>query len=193
MALNIPLVLTLFRLIVSPLILPLLLVAFLSFDNLFINSLLAVLFLLFGVTDFLDGYLARRFGQETHAGKLLDPIADKFLVYSTLVALLAVHKLFFYWVILLIGRELFVMGLRMIALEHQIQVPVSKAGKLKTMLQILCLAFIIFNPYQAYGYSDAPIFNGIETVLLTTALFLSITSAYDYTMRFVHSAKLKLF
>jgi CDP-diacylglycerol--glycerol-3-phosphate 3-phosphatidyltransferase len=191
--LNIPLALTLFRLIVSPLILPLLLVAFLPFDNLFINSLLAIVFLLFGITDFLDGYLARRFGQETRAGKLLDPIADKFLVYSTLVALLAVHKLFFYWVILFIGRELFVMGLRIIALEHQIQVPVSQAGKIKTMLQILCLAFIIFNPYQAYGYTQAPIFNGVETVLLVTALFLSITSAYDYMMQFIRSANLKLF
>lgn len=190
---NIPLALTLFRLIVSPLILPLLLVAFLPFDNLFINSLLAIVFLLFGITDFLDGYLARRFGQETRAGKLLDPIADKFLVYSTLVALLAVHKLFFYWVILFIGRELFVMGLRIIALEHQIQVPVSQAGKIKTMLQILCLAFIIFNPYQAYGYTQAPIFNGVETVLLVTALFLSITSAYDYMMQFIRSANLKLF
>lgn len=190
---NIPLALTLFRLIVSPLILPLLLVAFLPFDNLFMNSLLAILFLLFGVTDFLDGYLARRFGQETRAGKLLDPIADKFLVYSTLVALLAVHKLFFYWVILFIGRELFVMGLRMIALEHYIQVPVSQTGKLKTMLQIICLGFIIFNPYQLYGFAQAPVFNGIETVLLASALFLSITSAYDYTMQFIQSANLKLF
>jgi CDP-diacylglycerol--glycerol-3-phosphate 3-phosphatidyltransferase len=191
--LNIPLALTLFRLIVSPLILPLFLVAFLPLNNLFVNSLLAILFLFFGITDFLDGYLARRFGQETRAGKLLDPIADKFLVYSTLVALLAVHKLFFYWVILLIGRELFVMGLRMIALEQQIQVPVSQAGKLKTMLQIVCLAFIIFNPYQSYGFSEAPIFNGIETVLLASALFLSITSAYNYMMRFIQSAHLKLF
>lgn len=157
------------------------------------NSLLTILFLLFGVTDFLDGYLARRFGQETRAGKLLDPIADKFLVYSTLVALLAVHKLFFYWVILFIGRELFVMGLRMIALEHYIQVPVSQTGKLKTMLQIICLGFIIFNPYQLYGFAQAPVFNGIETVLLASALFLSITSAYDYTMQFIQSANLKLF
>jgi phosphatidylglycerophosphate synthase len=70
---------------------------------------------------------------------------------------------------------------------------VSQAGKIKTMLQILCLAFIIFNPYQAYGYTQAPIFNGVETVLLVTALFLSITSAYDYMMQFIRSANLKLF
>ncbi len=64
---------------------PLLLITFLPVNRLEINFVLAIIFLGFSVTDFLDGYLARHFHQETALGKLLDPIADKFLVYSTLI------------------------------------------------------------------------------------------------------------
>jgi CDP-diacylglycerol--glycerol-3-phosphate 3-phosphatidyltransferase len=113
--LNLPILLTLSRLILSPLLLPVLLVYLLPFNNIFINSFLGFLFFLFSITDFFDGYFARRYKQETQVGKLLDPIADKFLLYSTLIGLLAADKIFFYWVIIIIGREFFVMGLRQIA------------------------------------------------------------------------------
>ncbi len=134
---NFPTILTLSRLILSPLIMPLLLITFLPVNRLEINFVLAIIFLGFSVTDFLDGYLARHFSQETALGKLLDPIADKFLVYSTLIALVHTHKLYFFWAIIIIGREFFVMGLREIALHHGFNVSVSTAGKLKTVIQIL--------------------------------------------------------
>src|SRR5579871_3122872 len=136
---NIPTILTLTRLILAPLLVPLLLVYLLPYNYFWLNSVLAILFIFFGLTDFFDGYLARKLHQETPLGRVLDPIADKFLVYSTLVALLAVGKIYFYWVIIFIGREFFLMGLRHIALENNVVVHVSSWGKLKTFAQMAVL------------------------------------------------------
>lgn len=195
---NFPTFLTLIRLILSPLVLPLLLVYFLPFNIVWINALLAVLFILFGITDFFDGYLARKRKQVTPLGRVLDPLADKFLVYSTLIALLTVNKIYFYWVVLLIGRELFVVGLRQMALEHAQQacppesqcrgVPVSWLGKCKTVVQLAYLAVAIFNPYQGQGLRGvcAP-WNAAEGLLLAVTLFLSLFSAYRYAMEYVKS------
>ena len=126
---NVPNLLTFIRLVVSPLTLPVLLVYLLPYNILWVNILLAALFLVFSFTDFFDGYLARKWGQETTMGKMLDPIADKFLSASVLIALVASHKLFFYWAVILIGRSLFMMGLRIVSFEHGIPVPVSLWGK----------------------------------------------------------------
>jgi|GEM_PF-343348 cardiolipin synthase len=182
---NLPNWLTIIRLVVSPLVLPLLLVYFLPHNILWLNIGLAFLFVLFGLTDFFDGYLARRYDQETSLGKMLDPIADKFLVYSTLVALLAAGKIFFYWVILFIGREFFVMGLRTIALEHNLSVPVSFLGKMKTFFQMILLTWIIVNPYQNCGLRAYPGWNGGEFFLLVMTLVLTVISAQNYYTAFI--------
>jgi CDP-diacylglycerol--glycerol-3-phosphate 3-phosphatidyltransferase len=174
---NIPTFFTLLRLIVSPILLPFLLVYFLPLNKYGINAVLAGLFLFFSITDLLDGYLARRLGKVTQLGAMLDPIADKFLMYSTLVALLAVHKIFFLWVLILIGREFFVTGLRLIAYEHGIKVNVSWRGKLKTVVQTLYLAVVIASPYHALGSTR---FNQLEHSLLGLTLLLSLWSAYRY-------------
>lgn len=182
---NLPNWLTIIRLVVSPLTLPLLLVYFLPHNIVWINIGLAFLFVLFGLTDFFDGYLARRFDQETSLGKMLDPIADKFLVYSTLVALLAVGKIFFYWVIIFIGREFFVMGLRSVALEHNLSISVSLLGKVKTFFQMVLLTWIIVNPYQKFGLRAYPVWNGGELWLLIITLALSVISAQLYYTAFI--------
>ena len=171
--------LTLFGLIVSPLVLPLLLVHLLPYNSLLINSCLAVLFVLLGLTDFFDGYFARKYNQESTLGRVLDPLADKFLTYSALIALLAAGKIYFYWVIILIGRELFVMGLRHIALEHEFSIFVSKLSKLKTATLMACITMIIINPFQSMGV-HALYWNGIEMGLLLITLLLSILSAEQY-------------
>jgi CDP-diacylglycerol--glycerol-3-phosphate 3-phosphatidyltransferase len=171
--------LTLIRLIGSPLILPFFLVYLLPFNNVVINDFLAFFFLCFGATDFLDGYIARKYGQVTKLGASLDHIADKFLLYSTLIALIVVHKIYFFWAIIWIGREFFILGLRIIALENNVSVEVSSYGKSKTVAQITCLAFIILNPYQNVGMSAAW-WNGIELFLIVIATGLSVFSAYKY-------------
>lgn len=190
-AINLPTLLTLIRLIVSPLFLPLLLVYCLPLNLLWLNLVLGFIFILFGLTDFLDGYLARKYGLETRVGKVLDPIADKFLVYSTLIALLAAEKIFFYWVVLLIGREIFVMGLRQVALENNVTVAVSAVGKFKTALQMLMLTVIIMNPFQDLGTAQAPMWNGLEAGLLFVSIFLSLFSAYQYYKGFIRSIEQK--
>ena len=176
--------LTLFRLVFSPLVIPLLLVYVLPFNLLWLNSVLAIIFGLLSLTDFFDGYLARRYKQETTIGKILDPLADKFLTYATLVGLLAAGKIFFYWVVILIGREFFIVGLRQAALEYDFSITVSHLGKVKTFLLLLTMAVIIINPYQSLGL-QAMYWNGCETILIGLTLFLSILSAYHYYVSFM--------
>jgi len=177
-------ILTFVRLIGSPLILPFFLVYLLPYNVMWLNYSLATLFFLFGLTDFFDGYLARKYQQVTPIGAMLDHVADKFLLYSTLIALVVAHKLYFLWAIIWIGREFFVMTLRQIALENNFSITVSSYGKLKTALQIGCLTFIIANPYHMLGIS-AFYWNGTELLLLLLATALSLISARNYFSAFM--------
>lgn len=183
--LNLPTSLTLIRLIISPLILPLLLVYFLPYNFLPLNIILGLMFVMFGLTDFLDGFLARKYNQETELGRMLDPIADKFLVYSTLIALLALNRIYFYWVVLLIGREFFIMGLRYIALSYRLQLHVSYLAKIKTALQMVLLTVLIINPYHHDGFYTAPWINGTEYCLLLLVLALAYITTKGYYDSFV--------
>lgn len=176
---------TLIRLIASPLILPLLLVYFLPYNNMIINAVLAFLFVALSFTDFLDGYFARKYNQTSQLGAALDHIADKFLTTSTLIALLTVHKIYFFWVIIFIGRDLFIMGLRLIALEHGFTVPVGYIGKLKTASMMALITWIILNPYQQDPGSTGHIWQQIELILLATSILLTLLSAYGYIRVFI--------
>lgn len=176
---NFPTILTLIRLILSPVLMPLLIAVYLPANNLAINGAVALVFIFFALTDFFDGYLARSHRKTTQLGRLLDPAADKFLVFSTLVALVSIHKIFFYWAIILIGREIFIMSLREISLEYGFSVRVAFLGKLKMAIHMVFISFVILNPAQAFG-RQAPAWNGIELFLLINALFFSILSAFYY-------------
>lgn len=182
--LSLPMLLTFIRLIGSPIILPFFLVYLLPYNLFWLNCSLATLFLLFGLTDFFDGYLARKYHQVTQKGAMLDHVADKFLLYSTLIALVAAHKLYFFWAIIWIGREFFIMALRHIALENNFSIAVSSYGKLKTVAQISCLAFVILNPHHAC-YVSLFTWNITELILLLLATALSVGSAYNYFSLFI--------
>jgi CDP-diacylglycerol--glycerol-3-phosphate 3-phosphatidyltransferase len=184
MPVNTPTILTLFRLIVSPILLPALLIYLLPLNVLLINAALAAVFMLLSLTDFLDGYLARSRGQSTLFGKVFDPIADKFLIYATLIALLVVKKIFFVWVIIFIGREFFVLGLRILALEHKFSLPEVWLSKMKTFAQMMYLAVAIANPYHDFTV-QASLFNQVEQGLLAAALVLTVWTAYRYYRAFV--------
>jgi CDP-diacylglycerol--glycerol-3-phosphate 3-phosphatidyltransferase len=181
---SLPVQLTLIRLIGSPFILPFLIVYLLPYNNIWLNGLVTTIFLLFGLTDFFDGYFARKNKEVTVLGGMFDHIADKFLLYSTLVSLVAAHKLYFFWAIVWIGREFFIMALRQIALENSFSITVSSWGKLKTVVQIVCLALVIANPYQVLGVY-APWWNGSELLSLIIATILSVVSAYNYAFVFM--------
>lgn len=182
-SLNLPNFLTLFRLLVSPIILPVLLVYYLPKNIYSLNITFAIIFLLISLTDFLDGYLARKYHIVTKFGQALDPIADKFLICFTLISLLAIGKIFFLWVILLIGREFFVMGLRQIALENNFFVPVSMLAKLKMNFQVLMIVIIIMNPDHYLSISQSG-WNIAEIVLILITIFLSLFSALQYYLAF---------
>ena len=134
-------------------------------------------------------FLARKYNQITVLGSLLDPIADKFLLFSTLVTLVSVGKVFFYWAILFIAREFFIMGLRQISLMQGFKIPVVFSGKLKTWFQTAYIFFAILNPYKDLFLSQNT-WNIIENVLLINALILSLFSAIIYFNFFVNNMKL---
>ncbi len=171
---------------------PLLLVYLLPFNYVWLNILLGLVFAAFSLTDFFDGYLARKYRQETALGTILDPLADKFLTFSTLIALVVAHKIFFLWVVILIGREFFMMGLRQVALENSFSIKVSILGKIKTTLLMSCLTLIIVNPYQAAGirFHGVGLWNLIEHILLLSTIALSVFSAYRYYQVFMTQFKM---
>lgn len=182
---NIPLSLTLIRLIIAPLILPALLVYLLPLDIPAVNIALGILFVLFSITDFFDGYLARRYEQVTRLGAALDPIADKFLILATLISLLVIHKIYFMWVLLLIGREFFITSLRAIAAEQGFIVPVIAMGKAKTTFQMIYMTLLIIRPFNL-PYEQYIWVWWTEYILLAVTLLLSLGSAYGYYRIFLY-------
>lgn len=181
-----PTYLTLIRLLGAPSLVPFFIVRYVPYNNFIMNLSIASLFLFFGFTDFLDGFFARKYAQESQLGATLDHLADKFLTFSALVALLAVGKISYVWVLLLIGREFFMMGLREVALEHAMSLKVSSFGKLKTAVHIALIAWIIANPM----HGDISLFwNGIESVLLSVSVIISWASALQYCILFCAQLK----
>jgi len=172
-------ILTLIRLFLSPLIIPLLVVNVIPYHVFSLNCFVGILFLFFGLTDFLDGYLARNHYGTSIFGAIIDPIADKFLMLSGFLSLLAIQKMSLIWVILFIGRETFVMAIRYFALQRNYRVSVSILGKVKTCLQILLITLVIMNPDQHLGLFQSW-WNIIEKLLLLGSLFFSLYSVSKY-------------
>ncbi|MGZ6250954.1 MAG: CDP-diacylglycerol--glycerol-3-phosphate 3-phosphatidyltransferase [Candidatus Chromulinivorax sp.] len=182
---SLPLFLTIFRLILSPIIIPYLIVYTSCNQNFYSNGIVALIFLFFGLTDFLDGFLARKYQQVTKLGGALDHLADKFLIFSSLVALVAVQKLQIFWAIALIAREFFILGLRQIALEQNFFIQVSDFGKLKTCLHIATVTFLIAMPMQ-----ESLLLLISKNFLLMLSLLFSWGSAFDYSIKFWQKIKI---
>ena len=142
----------------------------------------ALIFSIASITDFLDGYLARRSGQITTFGIIMDPLADKFLVISALIVLVDMERLSALIAIILIVREFLVTGLRVVALSKNIVIPAEMGGKLKTTAQItsiLCLILV------GSFFDNLPIdLYDIGLVFLWIAVVLSVTSGVQYTISF---------
>jgi CDP-diacylglycerol---glycerol-3-phosphate 3-phosphatidyltransferase len=168
--LNLPTALTLSRIILIPVFM----------FTVYLHPLFgAFIFSIASLTDFLDGYLARRSGDITKFGIILDPIADKFLVISALIVLVDMERLAAWIAITIIVREFLVTGLRVVALSKDIVIAAELGGKIKTTIQIIAILCLIL------GRS---IFNidlyDIGIVLIWAALFLSIISGVQYTISF---------
>jgi len=172
--LNTPNKITLGRIFVLPLI-----VFFLISPSRTTSLLAAFLFALASLSDWLDGHLARRTSQITNLGKMLDPIADKLLLTAALIPLVGLGRAPAWIVVILIGREFAVTGLRAIAAELGHIIAAGSLGKYKTAVEILAVIFLILN------YRWGPLsFAFLGEVGLWIAMILSLTSAIEYFNKF---------
>ncbi len=178
---NLPNVLTLLRIFFVPL-----LVAALVQENLrfewngvtVTNQMLALaIFLAAAATDLLDGYIARRWGQITTVGTLLDPIADKLLVSAALISLVQVRLMPGWMAILIIGREFAISGLRSIAASAGYTIAASDLGKTKMVAQVIAISL-------AMTSKDVPELAPMAHVAMWTVVFFSVLSAAMYFRKF---------
>jgi len=130
------------------------------------------------LTDFLDGYLARKRNQETTLGKLLDPIADKLLMSAAFISLVEVGAAPAWMVVIIVGREFAVTGLRSIAISQGLAIAASPWGKYKTVSQVVAVVLLLLGP-AALGRASY-----LGLVALWVVVLLAVLSAADYFRRF---------
>jgi CDP-diacylglycerol--glycerol-3-phosphate 3-phosphatidyltransferase len=130
----------------------------------------ALLFLLAAGTDGLDGYLARKRREVTNFGKLMDPLADKLLISSALIALVQVGDLQGWIAIIIIGREFFVTGLRGVAASEGLVIAAGSLGKIKTITQMAAILWILLD----WAFAE---------YLMYAAVFFTLWSGVDYFIK----------
>jgi len=179
---NLPNRLTMFRVILIPIIL-LSLFLNLSTSNFVINNIrtlnyvAAWTFVIASITDFFDGYIARKKNIVTVFGSFLDPIADKFLVISSLIMLQALGRVHVLVVLILVLREMYITALRLLAMEKGLSVPVGTLGKWKTATQMVGIPLLMANDIP-FGL-NMPL---IGTVAIYLASIFSLYSALEYSI-----------
>ncbi len=181
---NIPNALTLTRIV----LVPVLFIVLLKSPGKFLSFVAALVFGLASITDFLDGYLARRMNLVTTLGKFLDPLADKLLVGVALIMMIQLDRVAPWIVALIVGREILVISLRMVALREQIVIETTKIAKYKTGFQIAAVIGLLIH----YGYrigtgpsSFVLDFHVLGTWLLYIALVITLWSGADYFYKFI--------
>jgi CDP-diacylglycerol--glycerol-3-phosphate 3-phosphatidyltransferase len=182
--LSIPNCLTLFRVILIPV-----LVLLLREPSVWMMNLAFWIFVVAAITDYLDGLIARVFGYVSDFGKLLDPLADKILVLSTLIMLVGVRDPNYgdswvpaWMVVAVILREIWVTGLRGIAVEKGTVVAANFTGKVKSFLQMVAIGALLLQNFNVeLGALNIPA-RVIGLNLLFISLFFSYWGAWEYTM-----------
>lgn len=175
-SLNLPNLLTLVRI----LLIPVFVIVFIepTSDQ---SLIAAVIFIVAAATDLLDGYIARRTGQVTNLGKLLDPIADKLLVLSALILLVNIDRVSALVAILVIARELAVTGIRAIAAGEQLIIAAETTGKYKMALQVVGIVLLIL---EGTGLAELGNMHLAGTVTLYLSLVLGYVSGGQYVWSF---------
>ncbi len=146
--------------------------------------LAALLFVLASTTDFFDGYIARTFDQITLLGKILDPLADKMLTIGAFLALMVTGDANAWAIYIIIVRELFITGLRTVAVAEGVDVSASWAGKVKTVVQMIAIGFLIM-----HWSLDEYLFFALDDALLWVAVILTIYSGIEYIIGFASAFK----
>lgn len=135
-----------------------------------------IIFIFASVTDFFDGYLARRYEVQSNFGRWLDPVADKLLVVTAIIMLVHFNKADIFPAIAIVCREILVSGLREYLAEVNVSVPVSKLAKIKTGIQMTALSLLLLSgglPHYFYG-------EFIGNLTLWIAAVLTIITGYAY-------------
>ena len=135
-----------------------------------------VVFILASLTDFLDGHIARKYNLVTNFGKFMDPLADKLLVCSAMIALVGMHRLSSIVAIIIIAREFIISGFRLIASDNGVVIAASYWGKFKTTFQMLMVIVLILN-------IQMPFFQILGVILTYVALILTVVSLIDYIVK----------
>ncbi|MFW5981516.1 MAG: CDP-diacylglycerol--glycerol-3-phosphate 3-phosphatidyltransferase [bacterium] len=169
---NLPNKLTITRIVLVPLFMFFLLLS----DNYtgFFKVVALSVFALAAITDGLDGYYARKQQAITKFGKILDPLADKLLISAALIAFVAMDDISAWVAIIIIGRELAVTGLRVIAASEGIVIAASKWGKWKTNLQIFAVIAVILDP----EIIALPFY--LTNIIVFLAVIVTVISGIDY-------------
>ncbi|MCR4612324.1 MAG: CDP-diacylglycerol--glycerol-3-phosphate 3-phosphatidyltransferase [Lachnospiraceae bacterium] len=178
---NLPNKLTIFRIILIPFF-----VFFMLFEpeNLIYRIIAEVIFCVASLTDLLDGKIARKENLVTNFGKFMDPLADKLLVCSALICLVANDQIDAWIVIVIIAREFIISGLRLIASDSGIVIAASMWGKIKTTFQMIMIILLILNlSYFFAGTILGTIIVYLEIILIYVALVLTIISMIDYLIK----------
>lgn len=170
---NLPNTITLLRISVVPFLFILL-----SSPGEFWSLILAILFVIASITDFFDGYVARKYKMITTMGKFLDPIADKIMVNTAMILMIPIGRIPAWIVAITIIRDLMVDVIRSIASSEGICIQASTLGKQKTVTQIIAVTALIIN-YSIFGI-DA---HAVGMVILYIALVLTIFSGFDYFIK----------
>ena len=167
---NLPNKLTLFRVILIPFFVLFMLVDITAYDK----WIALAIFIIASLTDLLDGKIARKYNLVTNFGKFMDPLADKLLVCSALICLVALTKIPAWIVIIIIAREFIISGFRLIASDNGVVIAASYWGKFKTTFQMVMICLMIV---------DIEAISLITTVVMWIALILTIVSLVDYLIK----------
>jgi CDP-diacylglycerol--glycerol-3-phosphate 3-phosphatidyltransferase len=188
-AVNLPNLLTMGRIAAIPLVLWLM-----SIDTRESNFWAMMLYACAAVTDFIDGYLARKMGLTSLLGKFLDPLADKLIVLATLVLMVQMQRVPAWAVLIITARELSVTALRTLAIGEGVVIAASRGGKDKTAVQMVAVLALILNDtyYLDFGFHAGLVnLNSVGLGLLYLSVFLTVTSAGEYVALFVDAVEAK--
>ena len=175
---NLPNALTLFRIFLVPFLVVVLLTKFTARE--FVGL---AIFLVAAITDFFDGFIARRRNQITRLGTLLDPIADKLLMSAAFISLVELQYAKAWMVVIIIGREFAISGLRSIAAQQGVTIAASSLGKGKMVSQVVAISLLILG-------HELGQFLFIGTIALWVVMVFALVSAVDYFVKFAKAVLL---
>jgi CDP-diacylglycerol--glycerol-3-phosphate 3-phosphatidyltransferase len=144
----------------------------------------AAVFILAAATDKLDGYVARRSKQVTTLGQFLDPLADKLLIAAALIALVAQDRVAAWVAMVIIGREIAVSVLRIIGVSQGVSIPADKYGKLKTVLQIIYVVYVLVPTADIaeFIHVSTDVAVAIQWILAVVVVIVTLASGVRYFM-----------